>query len=48
MLTIKIKDLEMHLSNLNLLPGKKVICFELLAPKKKTGKQTTSALHDKF
>lgn len=44
-LTIAIKNLEVHLGNLNLLLRKNVIGFELLVPKKKTNKQMTSVLY---
>lgn len=42
MFAITIKDLEMSFGNLNLLLGKSVIWFELLAQIEKTSKQTTS------
>ena len=45
MLAIAIKDLEVRLSNSNLLVGKSVIRFELLAQKGETSKQTAGALY---
>ena len=43
MLAVAIKDLEVHLGNLNLLLGKNAICFEPSAQKRETGKQTAGA-----
>ena len=40
MLAVAIKDLEVRLGNPNLPLGKSAICFELLAQKKETSKQT--------
>lgn len=42
---ITIKDLKVGLINSNLLLGKNVIWFKLLAQKEKIGKQTTSSLY---
>ena len=48
MLIVAIKDLKIYLRNLNLPREKSTICFELLAQKKKTGKQTISVLNYKY
>ena len=48
MLTIAIKDLEMRLSNPNLPLEKSAICFEPLAQKGETGKQTAGAQYYKY
>lgn len=45
-LTIAMKDLELHLSNLNLPIKKSAICLKLLVQKKEIGKQIGSALYD--
>ena len=47
-LAVAIKDLEVQLSNLNLPIGKSAICFELLAEKGETDKQTAGALYYKY
>ena len=47
-LTIAIKDLEMRYGNANLLLGKSIFQFELLAQKRKTSKQTADALYYKY
>lgn len=44
-LIIVIEDLELCLPNLNLLLGKNAIGFELLAQKRKTGKQIANTLY---
>lgn len=44
-LTIAIKNLGVHLGNLNLLLRNNVIGFELLVLKKKTNKQMIGALY---
>lgn len=46
-LTIVIKDLKVQLSNLDLPIRNSAICFEPLAQKEETGKQTADALYDK-
>ena len=48
MLTIVIKDLEIYLSNLNLVLRKSVIRFELLAQKSETDKQTDGILYYEY
>ena len=48
MLAIAIEDLEVRLSNSNLLIGKSAICFELSAQKREIGKQTAGALYYKY
>lgn len=45
MLAIAIKNLKVHLSNLNVPLSKNAIWFELFAEKKETDKQTTSTLY---
>ena len=45
MLTVVIKDLEVHLGNSNLPLRKSVIWFELLALKRETGQQTADILY---
>ena len=45
MLAVAIEDLEVRLGNSNPLLGKNVIWFELLAYKRETDKQMTSALY---
>ena len=45
MFVIKIEDLKMSLGDLNLSLKKNAIWFKLLAQKKETGKQITSALY---
>lgn len=47
-LTILIKDLKMYLRNSNLPIGKNAICFEFLAFKKETNKQTAISLYYKY
>lgn len=47
MFVVAIKDLEIKLSNLNLLTKKIAICFKLLAQKREIDKQTVIALDDK-
>ena len=47
-LAIAIKDLEVHLSNPHLLLEKSAICFEFLAQKGETGKQTASIQYYKY
>ena len=47
-LVVAIKDLEMYLSNSNLLIRKNAICFEPLVQKRETGKQTADALYYKY
>lgn len=44
MLTVTIKDLQLRLSNSNLLIRKRAICFKLLAPKREADKQTANTL----
>ena len=48
MLTVAIKDLEVQLSNSNLPIEKSAICFEALAQRGETGKQTAGALYYKY
>lgn len=48
MFTIIIKNLEVYLSNSNLLRGKVAICFKLLALQWIFGKQITAALYYKY
>lgn len=45
MLAVAIEDLEVRLSNSNLLTEKSAICFEPSAQKGETGKQTAGALY---
>ena len=48
MLAIAIKDLEMQISNLNLLLRKNIIKFKLSIQKKKTSKQMANMLYYKY
>ncbi len=48
MFAVTIKDLEVCLGNLNLLLEKNTIWFKPSAQKKKTDKQTTSALYYQY
>ena len=48
MLVVAIENLEMQLNNSNLPIGKSAICFEPLAQKRETGKQTAGALYYKY
>ena len=48
MLAVIIEDLKVHLSNSNLATGKGAICFEPLAQKGETDKQTVSTLYYKY
>lgn len=45
---IAIKDLKMQLNNSNLPIWKSAICFEFLAQKRKTSKQTADLLYYKY
>ena len=47
-LAVAVKDLEVPLSNSNLPTEKSASCFELLAQKRETGKQTADALYHKY
>ena len=48
MFDVAIENLEVWLSNSNLLMGKSAILFELWAPKGETGKQTAGALYYQY
>lgn len=48
MLTITIKNLKVHLSNLNLPTKKNIMCFESLAQIKKTDKLMANELYYKY
>ena len=48
MLAVKIKDLEVRLSNSNLSTRKNAIYFEFLAQKRETSKQTANILYYKY
>ena len=48
MFAVAIEDVEVQLSNSNLPIGKNAICFEPLAQKEETGKQTADALYYKY
>ena len=48
MLTIAVKNLEVHLSNSNLLLGKSAIRFKPSAQKGEIGQQTADALYYQY